>query len=51
MCVGGGVSLSFLSGVKNYQLVLICWLVVAGYWSPEAGSSGWVIDVSSTGWD
>ena len=36
---------------KNYQLVLICWLAVAGYWSPEAGWSGWVVDISSTGWN
>ena len=36
---------------KNYQLVLICWLAVAGYWSPEAGWSGWVVAVSLTGWN
>ena len=36
---------------KNYQLSLICRLVVAGYWSPAAGWSGWVVDVSSTGWN
>ena len=37
---------------KNYQLLLIYWL--AGYWSPEAGwslRSGWVVDVSLTGWN
>ena len=34
---------------KNYQLVLICRLAVAGYWSAEAGWSGWVVDNSSTG--
>ena len=26
----------------------ILWLLVAGYWSPEAGWSGWMVDVSST---
>ena len=37
---------------KNYQLLLI-WLAgwLAGYWVPEAGWSGWVVDVSSTGWN
>ena len=34
---------------KNYQLLLICWM--ADYWFPEAGWSGWVVDVSSTGWN
>ena len=36
---------------KSCQLMLICLLAVAGYWSLEAGWSGWVVDVFSTGWN